>query len=159
MTGREIYRWIYRDGRRDKDGKEGKESRTFTCDWKPGCVVKIKGLPEGTNREAILDSIALHLDISVTEVKNRKIYADFSIGQSEGAVRFLEPADHVKELAAKLKSGDLQISASKIEDAFVLEGDEEKKYYDDFIAFKNKQIRNHEERRSRKKGRFGDRRK
>ncbi|CAJ1930425.1 unnamed protein product [Cylindrotheca closterium] len=148
-----------RDNKRDRnDGKEENEPRTFKFDWKPGCVVKIKGLPEGINREAILDSIALHLDISVTEVKNQKIYADFSIGQTEGAVRFLEPADHVKELATKLKSGDLQISGSKVEDAFMLEGDEEKKYYEDFIAFKNKQIRNHDEKqRSRKKGRFGGR--
>eukprot|EP00526_Cylindrotheca_closterium_P018641 CAMPEP_0113617364 /NCGR_PEP_ID=MMETSP0017_2-20120614/8740_1 /TAXON_ID=2856 /ORGANISM="Cylindrotheca closterium" /LENGTH=371 /DNA_ID=CAMNT_0000526753 /DNA_START=78 /DNA_END=1193 /DNA_ORIENTATION=+ /assembly_acc=CAM_ASM_000147 len=148
-----------RDNKRGRnDGKDERESRTFKFDWKTGCVVKIKGLPEGTNREAILDSIALHLDVSVTEVKNRKIYADFSIGQTEGAVRFLEPADHVKELATKLKSGDLQIAGTKIEDAFLLEGDEEKKYYEDFIAFKNKQIRNHEEKRSRKKGRFGGRR-
>ena len=148
-----------RDNKRGRnDGKEEKESRTFKFDWKPGCVVKVKGLPEGTNREAILDSIALHLDVSVTEVKNRKIYADFSIGQTEGAIRFLEPADHVKELADKLKSGDLEISGSKVDDAFLLEGDEEKKYYDDFIAFKNQQIRNHDDKRSRKKGKFGGRR-
>lgn len=146
----------HRKGRNDKRGRnDGNETRDFKFDWKSGCVVKITGLPEGTNREAILDSIALHLDISVTEVKNRKIYADFSIGQTEGAVRFLEPADHVKELATKLKSGDLEIGGSKLEDAFMLEGDDEKKYYEDFIAFKNKQIRNHEEKRSRKKGRYG----
>lgn len=148
-----------RDNKRKNDEKGGMEERahrTFKFDWKPGCVVKIKGLPEGCNREAILDSIALHLDVSVTEVKDRKIYADFSIGQTEGAIRFLEPADHIRELAIKLKSGDLEIHGAKIEDAFLLEADAEKKYYDDFIAFKNKQIRNNEdEKRSRKRGRYG----
>jgi RNA recognition motif-containing protein len=144
--------------KRDREDKEEKEIRTFTCDWKPGCVIKIKGLPEGCNREAILEAVALQLDISMTEVKNKKIYADFSIGQTEGALRFLEPDDHVAVMANRFKTGELQISGAKVEDAFLLEGDVEKKYYDDFIAFKNKQIRHHEEnKRSRKKGKFGGR--
>jgi RNA recognition motif-containing protein len=138
---------------REEDAEEEKEIKTFTFDWKPGCVIKMKGLPKGCNREAILDAVALQLDISVTEVKNKKIYADYSMGQTDGAIRFLEPADHVAEMAKRLKNGELQIGGEKVEDAFVLEGDTEKKYYDDFIEFKNKQIRHHEEnRRSRKKG-------
>eukprot|EP00980_Cylindrotheca_fusiformis_P024385 scaffold11809_cov128-Cylindrotheca_fusiformis.AAC.24 len=144
--------------KRNRDDESEKEIRTFTFDWKPGCVIKIKGLPEGCNREAILDAVAKQLDISLTEVKNKKIYADFSIGQTDGALRFLEPDDNVKLMAERLKSGELEISGSKVQDAFLLEGDEEKKYYDDFIAFKNKQIRHHDEnKRSRKKGRHGGR--
>jgi hypothetical protein len=144
--------------KRDRDDTEEKEIRTFTCDWKPGCVIKVKGLPEGCNREAILDAVALQLEISMTEVKEKKIYADFSIGQTEGAIRFLEPDDKVAVMANRFKTGELQISGAKVEDAFLLEGDVEKKDYDDFIAFKNKQIRHHEEnKRSRKKGKFGGR--
>lgn len=139
--------------KRDREEEEEKEIKIFTFDWKPGCVIKMKGLPENCNREAILDAVALQLDTSVTEVKNKKIYADYSMGQSDGALRFLEPADHVAEMAKRLKNGELQIGGEKVEDAFLLEGDAEKKYYDDFIEFKNKQIRHHEDnRRSKKKG-------
>lgn len=145
-----------RGSKRDREDKGESEIRTFTFDWKPGCVIKIKGLPEGCNREAILDAVAMQLDTSLTEVKDRKIYADFSIGQKDGAIRFLEPEDHVALMAKRLKNGELEISGSKVEEAFLLEGDDEKKYYDDFIAFKNKQIRHHEEKkRSKKRGKHG----
>jgi RNA recognition motif-containing protein len=139
--------------KRDRSGDE-KEIREFTCEWQPGCVIKVAGLPEGCDREAILDAVAFQLNISVEEVKGRKVYADFSKGQTEGAIRFREPAD-VKEMADQLKNGELKVRGEKVKDAFILEGDIEKKYYDDFIAFKNKQIRHHEEtKRARKKGRF-----
>jgi hypothetical protein len=137
---------------REEDKEEGKESATFTVDWKPGCVITMKGLPETCDREAILDTIATALDISVDEAKTRKIYADYSRGQSNGAIRFPEVADHIAETATRLKNGELQVRGVKIEDARVLEGDEEKKYWNDFIEFKNKQIlHKDEEKRSRKK--------
>lgn len=146
--------------RRDReDHKDDKEIREFTCEWQPGCVIKLKGLPETCDRESLLDMIALQLDISAIEVKNKKIYADYSKGQTEGAIRFREPEDSIKEMADRLKSGELKIRGETVGDAHVLEGDLEKKYYDDFIAFKNKQIRHHAEtKRSRKKGRYGGRR-
>lgn len=143
--------------KRERNGDGGaKESKTFTYDWKPGCVIKMKGLPDGCNREAILDAIALQMDISVTEVKNQNIYADFSIGQTNGYIRFPEPGDHIGEMAKRLKSGELQVAGCKIEGASMLAGEDEKKYFDDFIEFKNKQIRNRDEnKRSRKRGRHG----
>ena len=144
--------------REREDDKAEKEIPAYTLDWKHGCFINLMGLPEMCNREAILDAIALALDISVTEVKHRKIYADFSRGQTEGAIRFLEPADHVADVANRLKKGELQICGEKVEDAFMLEGDAEKQYYEDFIEFKNKQIRNNEEnKRARKKFKHGGR--
>jgi hypothetical protein len=48
-----------------------------------------------------------------------------------------------------LNDGELTIMDTKLENALVLEGEEEKKYWDNFIEFKNKQIvQRHEEKRS-----------
>lgn len=137
--------------------EEDAENPTFTIDWKPNCVIRMEGLPESCDREAILDTIAAGLEISVNEVMTRKIYADYSRGQPAGAIRFPEFGPFIAKIAASLKSGDLKIKDTKVEDARVLEGDEEKKYWDDFIAFKNKQIAHREEeKRARKKQkRFG----
>ena len=55
----------------------------------------------------------------------------------------------------KLKSEDepLEIAGAKLEDAILLEGDAEKKYWDDFIEFKKKQMRHRaEERKHNHKG-------
>jgi lupus La protein len=144
--------------REEDDEEEDKDIPIFTFDWKPNCVIKMEGLPESCDREEILNTIATGMEISVNEVKARKVYADYSRGQTGGAIRFPECGDHIAKMATSLKNGELKIQDAKVEDARVLEGDEEKKYWDDFIAFKNKQI-NHreEEKRSRKKQKRGGR--
>ena len=114
-------------------------SSAFTVEWKPGCVIRLEGLPANCDREAILDSIAQGLDVTVDQVKDRKIYADFSRGQKDGAIRFVE-SDNVAELCEKLGSGDVTIAGAKVDSAKVLEGDEEKKYWEELISFKNKQL-------------------
>jgi len=50
-----------------------------------------------------------------------------------------------------LKDGELMILDTKVEEALILEGEVEKKYWEDFIEFKNKQIiqRNEEKKNSR----------
>jgi len=129
----------------DKKRKESEldvevEFPKYHFDWKPDCVIKVHGLPEGCDRESMLSVVAKGLDISTEDVKARKIYVDYSRGQKDGAIRFPEPSDSVGEISKKLKSGELMILDAKVKDAFILEGDAEKKYWEEFIAFKNKQI-------------------
>jgi La-related protein 7 len=138
------------DGKKRPKPEEETEVPKFTFDWKPNCVIQIRGLPEGCDREAILSAIGKGLNISQEEVKNRKIYADYSRGQKDGAIRFPEPSDSVAEVAKNLKAGELKIADVKVEDAVVLEGEEEKKYWEAFIDFKNKQlIQKAEEKKNR----------
>ena len=139
---------------KDKD-KEEPIANAFVLDWKPGCVVSIQGFPSDCDREAILDAVAGEMGLTVDQLKkDHKIYADFSRGQSDGAIRFAEPSDAIAKIRDKLVSGEMTVGGAKVVSASILEGDEEKKYWDDFIAFKNKQMQQRErERSSRKKSR------
>ncbi len=143
--------------RSEPEPEEDKEIPKFTFDWKPKCVIKIKGLPEGCDREAMISAIGKGLDVSPEDVKDRKIYVDYSRGQKDGAIRFPEPSDSVEDLAKKLKAGELKILDANVEDAAILEGDEEKKYWEDFIEFKNKQKiqRAEEKKRGNKRHKSG----
>mmetsp|Transcript_44133 Transcript_44133/g.47794 ORF Transcript_44133/g.47794 Transcript_44133/m.47794 type:complete len:311 (+) Transcript_44133:212-1144(+) len=137
--------------RREQD-EEKKEIRKFTVDWKPGCVIKIRGLPEGCDRETLLDCVAKGLDVSVEDVKTLKVYADYSRGQTEGAIRFPEKSDSIMKISKKLIDGELTILDTKVEQALILAGEEEQKYWESFIEFKNKQIMlQHDERQNRRK--------
>mmetsp|Transcript_14513 Transcript_14513/g.29698 ORF Transcript_14513/g.29698 Transcript_14513/m.29698 type:complete len:87 (-) Transcript_14513:144-404(-) len=55
----------------------------------------------------------------------------------------------LRSLSKKLKDGELMILDAKVEDASILEGEEEKKYWDDFIEFKSKQMVQRAEERKR----------
>jgi len=145
------------DSKKRSFDEVGGEANKFSVDWKPGCVIKLKGLPSTCDREALLDMLATALEIAVDDVKGKKIYVDFSRGQVEGAIRFPEFSDDIAAVATKLKEGDLKVKEEKLEDAFVLEGDDEKKYWDDFIAFKNRQIAQNLEEKRNKKFRHGGR--
>ena len=124
----------------DEDDQEDEEkaAKVFTVDWKPGCVIQLKGLSSSCDRESILDAIAKALDITVAEAKEKKIYADYSRGQEDGAIRFAEP-EGVADLCKRIAAGEVEIAGGKVKEATVLEGDAETKYWNDFIAFKNKQ--------------------
>ena len=126
--------------RKQRELDQETEKSKFTIEWKPNCVIKVSGLPEGCDREAMLRTISKGLDVSLEDIKARKIYVDYSRGQKDGAIRFPEQSDDVGEISKKLKTGELMIMDTKVEDAFVLEGEEETKYWDEFIAFKNKQM-------------------
>jgi len=126
--------------RKEPEPGDDTEIPTFTFDWKPNCVIKVNGLPEDCDREAMLSALAKGLDITLADVKARKIYVDYSRGQKDGAIRFPEQSDSVDEISKKLKTGELMILGAKVDDAFILKGEEEKKYWDEFIAFKNKQM-------------------
>lgn len=123
----------------------------FKIDWKPGCVIRIKGLAETCDREAIRDAVAKALGKTEKEVKDIGMYIDFSRGQTEGAIRFNEPHDSTGDIVAKLTSGDIEIAGAKVESASILEGDEETKYWTEFIEFKNKQIKHRAEEKASKK--------
>ena len=74
-------------------------------------------------------------------MRDRKIYMDFSRGQKDGAIRFSEPAEEIAKLCQQLNGGDLEVAGSKVESAAILEGEEETKYWTNFIDFKNKQLK------------------
>lgn len=137
---------------REEEPEEDIEVKTFTFDWQPGCVVKLKGVPVDCDREALLDMIATGMEITVEEVTDKKIYVDYSRGAKDGALRFPVHGDHIATICKNLAEGKLEIKGSKVEGARVLDGEEEKKYWEDFIAFKNKQIQQRvDEKRSKKK--------
>lgn len=130
--------------RRADDEEEEEKVKEFKIDWKPGCVIELKGIGASCDREAIKSAVESE------GVSN--VYADYSRGQPSGAIRFSEPSDKVKEIAEKLSKGEVTFAGEKVEAARVLEGEEEKKYWDTFIEFKNKQMRHKlEERASRRK--------
>lgn len=139
---------------KDDEAEDAVEAKTFTFDWKPGCVITITGVPVDCDREALLDMLAAGMGITVEQVKDKKIYVDYSRGEKNGALRFPVHGDHIADICKKLNDGTLEIKGSKVEGARIIDGDEEKKYWDDFIAFKNKQIHQRsDEKRSRKKQR------
>lgn len=129
------------------------QGTAFVLDWKPGCVVSIKGIAEGNcDREGILEAVAKALDTTVTDVKAKKsIYVDYSRGQTEGAIRFSEPSDSVKVLCDKLAAGDALIAGCKVASAAILHGDDEQSYWTKFIAFKSKQQQLRKNERSSRK--------
>ena len=143
------------DENAEQDKKRGREEEEetettlefekFAIDWKPGCVIQIKGLAEKCDREAIRAAVAQCMGVTEKEILEKGIYADYSRGQPAGAIRFNEPSDAIGEIAVKLRDGDVQIAGAKVESATILEGDEETKYWKDFIEFKNKQIRHRAE--------------
>jgi hypothetical protein len=138
---------------RKRELEEKLEGVEFKMDWKAGCVIRVKGLPLECDREAILEGVAKAMDSTVDEVKEKNFYVDYSRGQTDGAIRLPEPTDDVKNICDKLKEGTVEIAGTKVETAFVLEGEEETKYWTEFIDFKTKQMRHRiEEKATRNSG-------
>ncbi len=133
----------------EDDTKAQIEAIQFELDWKPGCVISIKGLPDNCDREMILAAVKSFMGGDDVIVR-----ADYSRGQKDGAIRFDEPNEKISSLAVELKEGKITIGDEKVQSASILEGEEEKKYYDEYIAFRTKQMRvNAEEKLKRKKRR------
>jgi hypothetical protein len=125
----------------------------FTFDWKPGCVIQLDQLPADTDRESILDAVAQAMNQTVEQLttQTRTIYADYSRGQTKGAVRFAAPSPDVQAVCDQLAAGTVTIRGQAIH-ASILAGVDETKYWHDFVEFKNKQVQHRfEERASRKK--------
>jgi len=117
----------------ENEGKEAADDE-FDIVWNPGCVISVKGFPDNCDREAIREAMKDYVPSDPKE-----LYLDFSRGQTSGALRFETPTDKIKELAEKLNSGEIEIIGCKVESAHVLEGEEEKTYWDNFKEFKRKQ--------------------
>lgn len=132
---------------RDNEVKQDGDKIDFKLDWKKGCVISVKGLPDGCDRETIL--------ASVTEVvgKDVKFRADYSRGQKDGAIRFEQPNEKIAELAAKMKDGTVMVKGCKVESATVIDGEDEEKYYKEYIAFKTKQFQTKAEEKQHKRSR------
>mmetsp|Transcript_51583 Transcript_51583/g.154856 ORF Transcript_51583/g.154856 Transcript_51583/m.154856 type:complete len:397 (-) Transcript_51583:154-1344(-) len=153
--------------RRRDDEKEGNgnkkaeaEFEEFKLDWKKNRAISLKGLGDNCDREAIFEAIAKYLGADTND-NALGVYADFSRGQTEGAVRFHNDkvgkiegdniSEKVAEIAAKLDDGSIEIAGSKVGSAALLEGEEEEKYYKNFIDFKNKQRKQKSESKNNRK--------
>jgi lupus La protein len=139
--------------REEQAAKEQEEIEQieFKLDWQKGCVISIKGMTDGTDRETILSAVK---EFMGDEVEAR---ADYNRGDTEGAIRFTEPNDKILEFASKLNDGSVTIGGSKVDSAIILEGEAEEKYYADYIAARTKQLRARAEEklhRSKKKRRY-----
>jgi len=133
---------------REAAEKEAAAQLEFKLEWKKGCVISVKGLPDGCDREKILGTVQ---DVVGKDVRVR---ADYSRGQKDGAIRFEQPNDKIVELAAKLCDGSAMVGGCKVESATIIQGEDEEKYYSEYIAFRTKQIRtNAEEKNQRKRPR------
>lgn len=141
-------RMLEEETEEEKTIKATIEAIKFSLDWKKGCIIALKGLPEGCDREKILQTVKMFFgDIDVS------FRADYSRGQKNGAIRFEEFHEKISDLASKLNDNIVLICGEKIESASIMEGEEEEKYYKEFIAFRTKQMRSKEEGRLRKKAR------
>jgi RNA binding motif len=148
---------------------EDASASVFTMDWKPGCVIVLEGMTNGTttndtedqvidcDREAILEMVAQGLKMTVDAMKEQKmVYVDYSRGQAKGAIRFSEPSEQVAAICRALQDKSLAIANVTVESVRVLSGTEEQEYWDRFIQFKNQQKQNHQqEKNSKRKGPHG----
>ena len=120
----------------------------FNIEWKSGCVISVKGLPDDCDREAILAAAKAFIGEEVS------IRADYSRGMKDGAIRFDQPNERIRSLANELNEGNVTINDKKVDSASVLEGEEEEKYYVNYIAFRNKMIQEKmQQKRKKHRGR------
>ena len=123
--------------REEEDAKTNAEIEAieFKLDWKKGCVVTLEGVPDGCDREMILEAVKKYVGEDV------EARADYSRGDKDGKIRFNEPNDKIAEFVSKLNDGSATFGETKIEKAGVLDGEDEEKYYAVYIAFRTKQMR------------------
>lgn len=142
-----------RKKRKSSDGDKaaaGEEEKEIEIDIKmvKGCVIQMKGLPEGCDRESLRDSF------KEFEFEKTDLYIDYSRGQEEGAIRFTSPNEKIPQVLEKLKDGSIKVNDAVVKEAFLLEGDAEEEYWTKFIEFKKKQAKSHREK-DRQRGRGG----
>ena len=123
--------------REEEQNKEKAEIEAiqFTLDWEKGCVIKMEGLPDGCDREMIIAAVKSFFGEDV------EARADYSRGDKDGKIRFTKHDENINTFASKLNDGSITLGDAKITKASLLEGEEEEKYYADYIAFRTKQMR------------------
>jgi RNA recognition motif-containing protein len=123
--------------REEEDAKVAAEIEAieFKLDWKKGGVVTLEGVPDGCDREMILAAVKKYVGEDVVAK------ADYSRGDKDGKIRFEEPTDKIKEFVSQLNDGSATLGENKIGKAGLLEGEEEEKYFANYIEFRTKQMR------------------
>ena len=140
-----LEKWIEKKKSNKSPSKRGKddaeievEYKKYELEWEKGRVISVKGVPEGCDREKIIAAIGAFFDVEADQVNDKLMaYVDYSRGQSDAAIRFKEANDKIQDFAAKLADGTVKIDDAAVTSAAILEGEEEEKYYKDFIDFKN----------------------
>jgi uncharacterized membrane protein YgcG len=86
--------------------------------------------------------------VITTDVKTSGLYVDYNRGDTTANLRLKSPKpDEMKELVSKLSDGSLLVANAKVGSAKILEGEEEEKYYEKFIAWLNTRKRMKDEER------------
>ena len=140
----------------DRDDEAKPKFEPMKIDRKPGCIISLSGLSaEKCDRESIRDAVSATLGVS-TDVKSSGLYVDYSRSDTEGYLRLVNgsKAEEMKELVSKINDGSIKVADEKAE-AKVLEGDEEKAYYDKLEGFLNSRKRAQFEERSGKRQKGG----
>ena len=119
-----------------------------TLDWEKGCVITLSGLDAAScDRESLREAVSEILGIT-TDVKTSGLYVDYNRGDTTANLRLKSPKpDEMKDLVSKLSDGSLLVANAKVGSAKILEGEEEEKYYDKFIAWLNTRKRMKDEER------------
>ena len=130
------------------DEVEDDKFEPITLDWEKGCVVALGGLDAAScDRESLRDAVSEILGVT-TDVKTSGLYVDYNRGDTTANLRLKSPKpDEMKELVSKLMDGSLLVANAKVGSAKILEGEEEEKYYDKFIAWLNTRKRMKDEER------------
>ena len=141
LTVQTLEKWIEKK-KNKSSSKRGKdeveiEFKNYELEWEKGRAISVKGVPDGCDREKIIAAIGAFFDIEADQVNDKLAYVDYSRGQTDAAIRFKEANDKIQDFAAKLADGTVKIDDSAVASAAILEGEEEEKYYKDFIHFKN----------------------
>ena len=139
----------------DADGDDGAKDdgakfEPITLDWEKGCVISLVGLDAAScDRESIRDAVSDVLGVT-NDVRTSGLYVDYNRGDLFGNIRLKSPKpNEMNDVVTRLNDGTLLIANAKVGTARILDGDEEEKYYEKFIAWLNNRKRmKDEERRS-----------
>lgn len=113
------------DSKKAKKPKKKSDGNNKKEEYEPGCVLRVKNIGEGANRE----------DFEAVLNKKQYQFIDFCRGQTEGYLRFKKP-DFAKETLEKFTSEKPVIGGNEIEVSLV-EGDEEKEYWEKISDLRN----------------------
>ena len=127
----------------DADGDDGAKDdgakfEPITLDWEKGCVISLVGLDAAScDRESIRDAVSDVLGVT-NDVRTSGLYVDYNRGDSFGNIRLKSPKpNEMNDVVTRLNDGTLLIANAKVGTARILDGDEEEKYYEKFIAWLN----------------------
>jgi RNA recognition motif-containing protein len=139
----------------DEEDEVKVEFEPVTIDWEKGCIIALSGLnTDKCDRESIREAVSDILGVS-KDVKTSGLYVDYTRGNADGKLRLKDTGKEaeMKELVAKLTDGTVLIADEKVGSAKILEGEEEKQYWKEYIEFLNNRKRQREEEKAQNKKR------